>query len=115
LISLSRDRANKQTQLIMQVTEEVIDEAFGIEIESNICVPERQRKGRRGPRQSKYPVAKLEAGQSFWVPKSVANSARGTAARHKKLNPDFDYTARTEDRTDAEGVVHAGVRVFRTK
>lgn len=89
---------------------------FEVVVESGIPVPERKSlREFAKKRESKYPVAKLEVGQSFWVPKAKSLSARGTASRFKKQNPEWEYTVRVEGRTNAEGVVESGVRVYRLK
>ena len=91
-----------------------IAECADIVIETGIEVP--PRKSMRDiakRRESKYPVGKLEVGQSFWVAKEKAFSARGTASRYKKLNPGFEYTVRAEEKVNAEGIAEKGVRVFR--
>ena len=87
---------------------------FEVVVESGIPVPERKSlREFAKKRESKYPVAKLEVGQSFWVPSEKSLSLRGTAARHKKLNPGFEYTVRSEVRTSPDGVETVGVRVYR--
>ena len=89
---------------------------FEVVVESGIPVPERKSlRSFAKKRESKYPVSKLEVGQSFWVPKAKSLSARGTASRFKKQNPEWGYTVRVEGRTNAEGVVESGVRDYRLK
>lgn len=92
-----------------------VEDMVEIKIESGIEVPQKRAFAPRGPRKSKYPVSQLQPGESFWVPKAKSLSARGTASRYKKQNPEWEYTVRVEDRTNAEGVVESGVRVYRLK
>jgi hypothetical protein len=84
-------------------------EVMEVTIESNITIPERGYRGRGKQENTKYPMGKLGVNDSFWVPKAQAASMRCTASRHKRNNPGWDYTVRTEQQKDLPGC-----RIWRT-
>lgn len=88
------------------------------EIEKNIAIPNQEYRGRKRG-ESKYPIAKMEVGDSFLIPAkkgargkicamSTAYGAVATAKKWMKAAGDTtrEFTVRT---------VEGGARIWRTK
>lgn len=86
-----------------------------IVIDNEVSIPTGSGRRGGGVRKgiSKYPLAALEVGQSFWVTRKFEKSLRGTASRYKRQNPGWNYCVRIEVTADIAGVPERGVRVWR--
>lgn len=102
---ISREVLNIERNIQMEI---VIDNEVSVPVSSG------KRGGGARKGKSKYPLAALEVGQSFWVTRKFEKSLRGTASRYKRQNPGWNYCVRIEDTADIAGVPERGVRVWRT-